>query len=151
MSRENVELVKALFPPPGTDVCALFRDDATFAQVCEILGPHVTDDFQSLMVWPAVSRTYPGLDGLRRNWLDWLEPWATYQTNFDDVIDAGDSVLVLLRDRGRRKDMQTEVELIGATVLVFRDGKIARWEDYAERAAGVEAAGLAEGTPVRPG
>jgi hypothetical protein len=25
-----------------------------------------------------MTRTHAGMEGLRKNWLDWLEPWATY-------------------------------------------------------------------------
>jgi ketosteroid isomerase-like protein len=63
---------------------------------------------------------------------------------YEELIDVGEHVVVLLRDRGRRKDMETDVELIGATILTFRDGKLARWGDYAERAAAFEAVGLSE-------
>ncbi len=144
MSRENVELVKALFPPPGTDFAQLIRDEDAFALIREALDPLLTDDFESVMVFPGQTRTYAGLEGYRRNWLDWLEPWATYRTTMDELIDAGESVVLLLRDHGRRKDMDAEVELLGATTFVFRDGKVARIEDYADRAEALEAAGLAE-------
>jgi hypothetical protein len=45
MSRENVELVKALYPEPDTDIVQLFQDDETFARM---VGPLLTDDFQSV-------------------------------------------------------------------------------------------------------
>ena len=88
-----------------------------------------------------------GHDGVRRwwqNWLDWLEPWATYRGTYEQLIDVGEHVVVLLRNHGRREDMETEVELIGATIFTFREGKLARWGDYAERAAAFEAVGLSE-------
>ena len=40
--------------------------------------------------------------------------------------------------------MEAEVEMIAAALLTFREGRVARWEDYAERAAGLEAVGLSE-------
>jgi ketosteroid isomerase-like protein len=40
--------------------------------------------------------------------------------------------------------METEVELIGAAILTFREGKLARWGDYVERADALEAVGLSE-------
>jgi ketosteroid isomerase-like protein len=146
MSQESVELAKALLPQPGTDIVPLIRDEDGFALVRETLSPFLTDDFESVMVWPAVSRTYPGPEGLRKNWLDWLEPWATYRSTYEQLIDVGERVVVLLRDHGRRKDMETEVELIGATILTFRGGKLARWEDYADRTTALEAVGLPEDT-----
>jgi ketosteroid isomerase-like protein len=145
VSRENVELVRSLYLHPDTDVCAVFRDEATFAMLLEALGPLLTDDFESVMVFPGETRTYAGIEGFRKNWLDWLEPWASYRTSIDELIDAGDRVVLLLRDRGRRADMDVEVELAGASVATIRDGKIARWEDYADRAEALEAAGVAKG------
>jgi ketosteroid isomerase-like protein len=143
MSRENVELVRALFPPPGTDILPLFRDEDAFARLREALSPFVTDDFESVFAFPGQARTYAGLEGLRQNWLDWLEPWATYRTTLEELIDAGERVVVFFRDRGRRLDMNEEVELIGAQIWTIREGKVARIEDYAERAEALEAAGLA--------
>ena len=148
MSHEKLELVRALIPQPDTDWSRLIRDDDSFALVRETLGPLVTNDFASVMVWPAVNRTYAGLEGLRKNWLDWLEPWATYRITIDELIEVGERVVVLSRNYGRRKDMETEVELIAAAILTFTEAKIARWEDYADRAAALETAGLAEDAPT---
>ncbi len=144
MSRENVEAVKALYPRPDTDICAMFRDEDTFSRMLEALGPLLTDDFESVAVFPGETRSYSGSDGLRKNWLDWLEPWATYRTGIDELIDAGDRVLLLLllRDHGRREGMDGEVEIIGASIATFREGKLARWEDFTDRADALESVGL---------
>src|SRR3954465_12541621 len=144
MSRENVKLAKILLPQPGTDIVPLIRDEDTYVQMAEVASPFLTHDFESVMVWPAVTRTYAGLEGLRKNWIDWLEPWATYRSTYEKLIDVGEHVVVLLRNHGRREGMETEVELIGATILTFREGKLARWGDYAERAAALDAVGLSE-------
>src|SRR5688500_45684 len=108
MSRANVELVRALLPQPGTDIIPRFRDEDTFARMRENLGPLLTDDFESVAVFPAQTRAIAGLDGFRKNWLDWLEPWATYRSTIDELIDAGDRVVALLRNYGRREDMEIE-------------------------------------------
>jgi hypothetical protein len=143
MSRQNVELVRALHPQPGTDIALLFRDEDGFARLRESLSPLLTDDFQSVMAFPGGS-TYAGLEGLRKNWVDWLEPWATYRTTIDELIDAGEHVVVFFRDHGRRVDMETEVEIIGATIWTIRGGKLAQIKSYAGRAEALEAAGLSE-------
>jgi SnoaL-like domain len=142
MSQENAELVKALFPQPDTDIVPMFRNDRAFAQMREALSPFLAHDFQSAIVLPAQTRTYAGLDGFRKNWLDWLEPWATYRSEIDELIDVGERVVLLLRDYGRREGMDAEVELISATIVTFREGKIVRWEDYADRAVALESVGL---------
>jgi ketosteroid isomerase-like protein len=150
VSRENVELIKALYPQPGSDIAALFRDEHTFEGMLEALRPFVADDFESVMVFHGQIRTYAGLEGLRKNWLDWLEPWATYRTSIDELIDAGERVVLLLRDHGRREGMDAEVEIIAASIATVREGKLARWEDYADRAKALEAAGVAEGIHTFP-
>jgi hypothetical protein len=40
--------------------------------------------------------------------------------------------------------MDAEVEIIAASIATIRDGKMARWEDYADRAEALEAAGVAQ-------
>jgi ketosteroid isomerase-like protein len=145
MSEENEALVRTIVPEPDTEMGELFRGEDSFAQMREAVGPLVTEDFESVMVFPGQARrTYPGLEGFRQNWLDWLEPWATYRAEIDEVIDLGERVLVLIRNYGRRLDIDAEVELRGASICTIREGKIARWEDYAIRDEALEAAGLSD-------
>jgi ketosteroid isomerase-like protein len=87
---------------------------------------------------------YTGLDGLRTGWLDWMEPWASYRSNVEELIDLGDSVVVLVRDYGRRDPDAPEIEQIGGAIWTVRDGKIARVEFYARRDEALAGAGLAE-------
>jgi ketosteroid isomerase-like protein len=143
MPRENVELARAVYPRPGSDICRLFRDEGSFARARASGSRFFTDDFESVIVFPGETRTYAGLAGLRQAWLDWLEPWATYRIGIDELLDVGDRVVVFDRDHARRGDVDKEVELVGATILTFRDGKVARWEFYVDRAEALEAAGLA--------
>ena len=144
MSPENVELIRAIYPRPDADIAKLFRDEQAFGRMRDALSPLLTNDFESVVVFPGDTSTHPGLEGFRKHWLDWLEPWATYRTVIEELIDVGDRVLLLLRDHGRREGMDVEVEVIGASIVTIRDGKLARWEDFALRADALRAAGLRE-------
>ena len=144
MSQENVEVVEALMPRPDVDLVRLFRDEETFARVAKAVSPFLTDDFESVVWFPAESRTNAGWEGLRKNWLDWLEPWATYRTAIEELIDLGERVVVLVRNHGRRDGMEIEVEMIAAVIVTFRGGKVARWEDWTDRAEALKAVGLRE-------
>ncbi len=62
----------------------------------------------------------------------------------EDLIDVGDRVVIMLRDHGRRQDMEVEVEIIAASIATLREGKLARWEDYADRDDVLQAVGLRE-------
>jgi ketosteroid isomerase-like protein len=138
MPQGKLDVVRTLIPQ-GRDIAPLFRDERAFAQVREALDPLVLNDFENVVVVPGQTRTGRGTDGMRDNWLDWLEPWATYRVHIDELTELGDRVLALTRHFGRRKDMEAEVEMIAAVILTFRDGRVARWEDYAERDAGLDA------------
>jgi ketosteroid isomerase-like protein len=122
MSQENVELVRKLQPSPGIDLVALFRDAGVGIQAGE----------------------WGGLAGLRAAWADWLEPWASYRAEIEDVIDAGDDVVVLTRDYGRRPGMSAEIPIVAAAVWTVREGKIARNCFYPNREDALRAVGLPE-------
>jgi limonene-1,2-epoxide hydrolase len=141
MSQENVELVRGLIPPPDTDIASLLRDETLFEQTRAALEPLIHSGVESVAVWQG-GATHTGIEGFRAMWLDWLEPWATYHVSVDELIDAGDRVVVLVRDRGRRDDMDAEVEISGGSVWEVRDGRIVRVEFCGNRDEALEAAGL---------
>jgi ketosteroid isomerase-like protein len=144
MSQENVELVKALLPPSGTDILPLIRDEEIFARLREAPSPLLATDFQGSTVFPGLTRTFAGLEGFREAWLDWLAPWATYRSTIEELVDAGDRVVNLVRDYGRREGMDEEVELVGAAIWTIREGKVARYDAYVDRTEALKAAGLSE-------
>jgi ketosteroid isomerase-like protein len=143
MSQENVEIVRALIPPPDVDVAALFRDDSLFEQATTALELHIDPRVETVAVWQGAT-TYAGVEGFRQMWLDWLEPWTSYHTSADELIDAGDCVVALARDHGSRGDTDAEVELISGSVWEVRDGKIVRVQFYGSRDEALEAVGLRE-------
>ena len=141
MSEKNVEIIRALIPPPETDLVPLFRDDAAFEQLTAALEDLIAPDVEAVSMLLGSTR-YAGIKGFRRLWLDWLEPWVTYHTYIEELIDAGDTVVTFVRDRGRRQNIDAEVELISGAVWEFRDGRIARVTFYGSREEALEAAGL---------
>ena len=81
---------------------------------------------------------------MRRFWADTAESFEVFQAEFTDVRDLGDRVLAIgtvhIRGRGGGVDM----DIPAAAVATFEDGKMARWEDFRERALALEAVGLRE-------
>jgi hypothetical protein len=143
MSQENVELVRSLQPPPDSDLVAVFRDEAGADRLLDALEPFLHDDVIIAGVGIQTGDS-AGLAGLKQGWADWLEPWESYRTEVEEVIDAGDDVLVLVRDYGRRAGVSAEISDIGAAVWTVRDGKIARICFYPSREGAFEAVGLRE-------
>ena len=72
----------------------------------------------------------------------WLEPWENYRTEIEDVLDAGDQTVVLVRDYGRRKGSDAEVSQRAAAIWTVHDGKIARADFYTDRDEALEAVRL---------
>jgi ketosteroid isomerase-like protein len=60
------------------------------------------------------------------------------------AIDCGEQVLLLQRSSGRLEGGTQEVKLAPGVVWTVRDGKVARFEVYADRAEALKAVGLAE-------
>jgi ketosteroid isomerase-like protein len=144
MSQANVDLVRRLQPGPHVDLAAMFRNDDAFReQLAEAIAPLLDSDFEGVFgVDEAPKSNYVGIDGLRAVWIDWLAPWATYRTEIEELIDAGERVVVLVRDFGRRKESTQEVELVTGAVWTVRDGKIARADFYRDRPSALKAVGL---------
>jgi ketosteroid isomerase-like protein len=142
VSGQNVELLRAMLPGPETDIAELFRDERLFGSTVEALAGLLHPEVESVPAWRGGGTTYSGVEGFREMWIDWLQPWATYHVQVDEMIEAGDSVVVLVRDRARRHDMDVEVELISGSVWRFRDGQVARVEFFANREELREATGL---------
>jgi ketosteroid isomerase-like protein len=144
MSQENVELVRQLQPGPDGDLVSVARDDAVQATWVQAVAPVFHPDVESVIhVIDAESVTHVGLGGLRTAWLEWLAPWVSYRSDLDQLIDAGDRVVALVRDYGSRAPDDPEIEMIAAAVWTLRDGKVARVDFYADRAAALKAVGLA--------
>jgi ketosteroid isomerase-like protein len=99
---------------------------------------------ESVAVWQGgKARVFTGFQGFRRLWLDWLEPWASYHTEVEEVRHADNRVVVLIRDRARRHGTQAEVELLAGSVWELRDGRIVRVEFFGDQGAALAAAGIA--------
>jgi ketosteroid isomerase-like protein len=143
MSRERVDLVRSLIPPSDVDLVSLFRDEASFEHFATALESIIDPEVESVAVWQGgAARVFTGMDGVRQLWLDWLEPWASYHSRLEEIIDAGDRVVVLIRDRARRQGTDAEVELLAGSVWEFRDGRVARVEFFGSQAEARAAIGL---------
>ena len=147
MSQTNVELVRSVHPPTGTELTSLFREDAAGRSGLKLLAGLLTEDFEAVggdhFGDLGLTSDGLGLDGLVAVWREWLSPWDTYRTEVEDFLEAGeDRVVVLVRDLGRLRGSDSEVELLSASVWTLREGKIARIAFHASRASALKAAGL---------
>jgi ketosteroid isomerase-like protein len=143
MSQENVEVVRRLLADDA-DVVPLVRDEATYAGIMGELEAFVEADCAFAWIGHGLRGIEAtGLEEARRGWLDWLEP-ESYHVQIERLIPVGDKVLVLSRMHARMAGTQNDVEMMGASIYLVRDGRVARIEHYGARAEAFEAAGLLE-------
>ena len=143
MSQANVEIVKKLLAPPGTDYTKLFGDDAAWEAYRSAIAPKFAPDFEGAFVAQGQRMEFAGLDGMRRTFVEWLGPWASYHDVIEDLIPVGeDRVVVLGRQRARLSDTAAEVVAESAGVYLLRDGRIVGVELYADRTEALQAVGL---------
>jgi ketosteroid isomerase-like protein len=145
VSQENTDLVRSLQPPPEADLAVMFRTEGGFALLVQAIGDHFHEDVViEAAAGPILEELDAvGLEGLKEIWSEWLEPWETYRTEIEEVIDLGDRVLVLVHDFGRRAGGTAEVSVKAGSVWTLRDGKVARVAFYPDREQAMRAAGAA--------
>ena len=132
MSSENVGVVRLLY---GEWVQGDFSNREPF---------HEDLDFEMsgwtlLQSDPIKAR---GVDGMARVWREVLGGWDDFRTGpIEELIEAGDQVVVLSRLVGRGRRSGVEVDAPRGAVFTVREGKITRLF-LADREEALEAAGL---------
>jgi ketosteroid isomerase-like protein len=132
MSQENVGIVRAAIDALNKgDLDAYVKDAA----------PDYEFDF-SRAVGP-VSGVFK-LDQMRALMEDeFFGQWEAVRMEADELIDAGEHVVVTLATSSRGRD-GIEVTSLTTWVFTFREGKIVRQCYYQDKAEALEAAGLSE-------
>jgi ketosteroid isomerase-like protein len=136
MSRENVEIVRSLAE-------AFQRRD--HESVFDLYDPEIEWDASRLTQFiPDLAGIYRGHEGVRTYWRRWLAAWKDLQFEVQNVRDAGDEVVLLVRNQrqwGRHSGIETEVPPYGM-VATIRDSKVVRVRWYPDQESALEAAGL---------
>jgi ketosteroid isomerase-like protein len=137
MSRENVELIR--------------RALDTFNRVGATGDLNALVQVQRELADPAIEYT-PVVEGMRicgyedllDYWQRWFEPWSEIRWDIEEVIDAGERVLVGLTIVARGEGSGMEITQRSFLVCDFRDGKVVRGGEYLMRDEALEAVGLRE-------
>jgi ketosteroid isomerase-like protein len=129
MSQENVELVRRAL-----------RSVETF---WGLLDEHVVWDLRERSAVD-LDEVYVGRDAVMKASRHYWGTWDEYQLDAEELFDAGSSVVVIFRERGRGKGSGAPFEQKRAQVWSFSRGRITRWEEFPGPAAALKAAGLSE-------
>jgi ketosteroid isomerase-like protein len=136
MSQENVEIVRML-----AEGFQRRQHELAF----EFYDPDVEWDSSRIEgVLPDTAGVFHGHEGVRTYWRNWLSAWSDLHFEIQDLRDAGNDVVLLVRNQrqwGRHSGLETEMPAYGM-VFTFRDGKVIRWRAFPDHRSALEAAGL---------
>ncbi len=136
MSDENVDIVRAIYER---------WSEGDFRASVDLLDPHVV-----LVLGPEFGPdspdvgTYSGIEAVAAYTRGLLEAWTDFTMEAEEIVAAGDSVIVAVCQRGVGRISGVPTELRYFTLWSFRGRKVIRLESVRDRAQALEAAGLSE-------
>jgi ketosteroid isomerase-like protein len=136
-SRENAELVHRAYEAAGR------RPEPDVETLLRLYAPdHVlTTDWGT-----GDQRTYRGLEGFRQALEDTAEAWDDFRNDVEEVVDAGDDVVVaMLRASGRGRASGTPVSRRVGVLIRLREGRIVSTDYHVTPEDALAAAGLKSG------
>jgi ketosteroid isomerase-like protein len=74
----------------------------------------------------------------------WFATWDDYTWTVEKMIDAGDDVVVVGRERGVAKQSGVEIDHRVALVVIFRDGLTVETKVYGDPDEALKAVGFSE-------
>ena len=89
-------------------------------------------------------RVWHGHEGVRQFWRDGLSVFGKVDLDVEELIDAGDQVLAVIREREVGRGSGVPVETSHLAVWTLADGKVTRMQMFDDRPEALEAAGLSE-------
>jgi ketosteroid isomerase-like protein len=90
-------------------------------------------------------RVYRGHDGFVHWWEnETMANWERFEVHPQEFQRVGDHILVFGRWRARGRASGVDLDIPATWVIDVRDGKIARFQTYTDRAEALEAVGLSE-------
>jgi hypothetical protein len=131
MSQETVEIVRR----------SLEHVDRTGEPLWEVLDPGI-----EWIIDPTglLAGNYRGHEGVKEFFARLRESFDEQHVEIDDLIDVGDSVVVLCRVRNRGRSSRMMVEQPVGWVYQVHKGRIVRGRVYFRPAEALEAVGLSE-------
>jgi ketosteroid isomerase-like protein len=131
MSADDVELVRHLLE---------LWEQRDWSAVAEYVDPNL--EFVRSGAGVGLAGEWRGPTDAWRAILEWRESFDELRDQVEDIIDAGDRVLVLVKQTARGRTSGAPVQLDAAYLITLRDRRVVRLETYADHTEGIRAAGL---------
>jgi ketosteroid isomerase-like protein len=87
---------------------------------------------------------YQGHEGGRQVWRETLSVFAEVDVEVEQLIDAGDQVVAVIREREVGRTSGAPVEMTHLAVWTLADGEVTKLQVFDDRQRALEAAGLRE-------
>ena len=87
---------------------------------------------------------YHGHEGVRENWRDALSVFGEVDFDVKELVDAGDQVLAVIREREVGRASGAPVETTHLAVWTLAEGKVTKLQVFDDRHQALQAAGLSE-------
>ena len=130
MSQENVEVVRRA-------IAYEYDGVGDLADAESIFDTHV-------VLNPIDEAASSGFAAMRADMERWASAFDELTVTVEEIIDAGDQVVVVTHHEGRGRESGVEVDTRFYEVYSLRDDKVSRVDEYIERDDALEAAGLRE-------
>ena len=131
MSQENVEIVRRGFEH--------FIRTGDF--LADAVAPGFVWDMSTFRGWPE-EQYYEGIEGAREFIATWRDAWEEWEMDLEELHDAGDQVVAVVRQHGRSKSTGLEVDMTFAQVFTVESARQTRMRMYADPAEALAAVGL---------
>jgi ketosteroid isomerase-like protein len=136
MSQANVDVVRRLYE------AAARRDDVIpFEVYAEEIIWDVSNSRRALL---AMKPIYHGHEGVRQYWRETTSVFGEIDFEVEELIDAGDQVLAVIREREVGRASRAPVEATHLALYTLSGGKVIRLQVFDDRQQALKAAGLAE-------
>jgi len=149
MTPDEEELAAALRTifPDGTDWAHLVRDDAVWAAFLSTIAALIAPDYvyEDDFLPDHVGETYHGIDGLRRAWSAYAEPFEEMTYDLERVVGSRERFVSIHRVRAKARYSGIVQDFRVSYIWTYRGGRCIhtrafRSADEALKAAGLEGA-----------
>ena len=106
----------------------------------EILHPDVVWDMSDTP--SPMAGIYRGKDEVRAFYRRWAGAFSNWTYDIERMIEAGEEVVVIVREHGHGRGSGVEVGMLRANIWTFEEGKVVLFRSFSSPEAALQAAGL---------
>lgn len=96
---------------------------------------------------PDLDAAFHGHEGMHQLWSYWRDAFEDMRWDPEEILDFGDRLLVTARQTGHGTGSGIAVSKPVFQLFTLRDGMVLRQEDFGDRSAALEAAGISAPVP----